>query len=203
MVGGSLIIITILYLLSNFMSHGRGQRTNKCNKFEFNEYPPFKGIRTLTKNMFRSVNDLTKTSKSWIWLKVKVIGVSLRRHLSIQMKLQVRPLWLLKYYATNASHTSINFNKMIVQNLMEKEKVIAEWLTKLFDLFANGSLVGWLTVWIQLAGWIGALNVTPTALLIINDADVKGIITECCIRCIWWTSPAFNSRCWKTEMKFY
>lgn len=68
-------------------------------------------------------------------------------------------------------------------------------LTKLFDLFTDGSLVARLAVWIQLAWWICAFNVAPASLLVVDDADVKGIITECCIWCIGWASPTFYGGC--------
>lgn len=106
----------------------------------------------------------------------------------------IRKMWLSQHCAIDSNESMLKLIWLIYRKVKCK-------LTELFDFFANGSLVNWLTVWVQLAWWISAFNVAPSSLLVTDDAGVKWIVTEGGIRCIRWASPTFNGRSWKYEEK--
>lgn len=66
--------------------------------------------------------------------------------------------------------------------------------TQLFGLLANSPLCRRLAVRIQRVWWVTAVHVAPASLLFVDNTGIKWIVTEGCIWCIRWTSPAFN--CW-------
>lgn len=111
-------------------------------------------------------------------------------------------------YVSNLSYTTINlYSKSCLRpchgTLSYYIYFVIVVLTELFDLFANGSLIWRLAVWIQLTGRVCALNVAPASLLVIDNANVERIVAESRIRCVRTTPPAFYGRCcdWKRKYK--
>lgn len=94
----------------------------------------------------------------------------------------------------HVSYSSIELKQIKSNHTDWPYTYVHNLLTKLFNFFANGSLIRRLAVWIQLTWWVCAFDVGPTTLFVTNNADIKWIVTEGCVWCIWWTSPAFNGR---------
>lgn len=98
-----------------------------------------------------------------------------------------------RFYKIYESNHFTNGNH---QNIFEYVR-----LTELFDLFTNSPLIGCLTVWIQLAGWVCAFNIAPTSLIIVNRGWIEWIRAETSIWSVRATSPTFYGWCCERNRK--